>query len=562
MSWEQLIAFQGWSAISWGIIHSLWLGLIVFGVALVAQSLWPDRPRRLGFLYNVLLLTLAGSTVAIMIGYGWENHENAISLPSIEQGALLSASSPTPETPIVTLSEKIDNWVHRHQVWIGIGYLLGALFYMGSILFGYWRINKLKQAPTLSHDHLLYQCMQSIADKMGITKPVRLVETSALTVPATLGHWRPFIFLPEGLSATLSVRELEAILAHELAHIARHDYLSYWLQQWGRTLLFYHPVVHWLMAEIDTCREAACDDLATAATGDKAALANALAQVSSYSMHSAEPLLALGRKRQPLLLRVKRLLGHSTSLKTNTMNRSSIVIAALLLAGIIMLAAAPQAKTVLPVPFLTSAVTVDTPPPAPPTPPPPPLPPVPENLDLPQTPVLPPPPAMPADRSEATMEAWGDAMEEWGEQVGELMEEWGESFGESFAQMEAEWDEDYAEQMRAFGEEMRQWAEAYQGDFARSMRDMEREIRIMEREIREEQKADHEDKMATQLKAALKQDGLWQEGEPLDLHLDATTMRVNGEAQSADMHEKYVALLEQIHGQSLNGEFDIHIVLD
>lgn len=562
MSWDTLIGFQGWTAISWGIIHSLWMGLLVLGLALAGQALWADRPKRLDKLYNFLLLMLAGSTLAIMIGYGWESHENATLFPSGKKEVMLPASATAIDLPVVSYWASIETWVQRHQLWIGLGYLLGAFVLMCRTLVGYWHSRSLKKAPRLPSEHPVYQPLLSLAHKMKVHKSIQVVETTALSVPATMGHWQPFIFLPAGLSATLSVRELEAILAHELAHIARHDYLWQWMQQWAQTLLFYHPVVHWLIAEIDMCREAACDDLATAATGDKTALAKALAQVSTFPMLKQEPLLALGRKRQLLLMRVKRLLGQSTSLKTNTMNRSSIVLSALLVAGVILLAAVPKAKTVLPVPYLTSTVTVDTPPPTPPTPPPPPLPPVPNNLDIPPTPALPPPPAMPNDRSEEAMEVWGDAMEEWGEQVGELMEEWGESFGESFEQMEEEWDEDYAEQMRAFGEEMRQWAEAYQGDFSRSMRDMEREIRIMEREIREEQKAARKDKMASQLKAALKQDGLWQEGEPLDLHLDTTTMRVNGEAQSADMHEKYVALLEKIHGQSLNGDFDIHIVLD
>lgn len=562
MIWEQLIAFQGWSAISWGIIHSLWMGLIVLGLALLGQTLWANRPKQLGMLYNILLLLLAGSTLAVMIGYGWENHENAFAHPSIEQVAQLSASSHTSKTPIVSLAEKIDNWVHHHRVWIGIGYLLGALLFMSRSLFSYWQVKQLKRALPLQHEHPLYLRMQLIAQKIGITRSIQLVETSAVFVPATVGHWRPFIFLPEGLSATLSMRELEAILAHELAHIARHDYLWQWIQQWARTLLFYHPVVHWLMAEIDTCREAACDDLAVATTGDKKALAQALACVSVQSLNSPQAALALGRKRQPLLLRVKRLLGYSTSLKTNTMNRSSITIAALLLAGIIVLAAAPRAKTVLPVPFLSSSVTVDTPPPAPPTPPPPPLPPVPDNLDLPQTPVLPPPPTMPADRSEETMEAWGDAMEEWGEQVGELMEEWGESFGESFEQMEAEWDEDYAEQMRAFGEEMRQWADMYQDEFAKNMQHMEREVRIMEKEFLQEYEGHHKDELSKQLTAALQQDGLWEDGQPLQLELNAETMKVNGEQQPATLHKKYLKLLEKIHGEALEGDFDIHILLD
>lgn len=564
MIWETLISFDGWTALSWGIIHSLWIGLVVLGLALIGQIWWSGQPKRLSALHSTLLLMLAGSTLATMIGYGWEIQENATLLHTSEKEVLLSASATATDVPVTGFWNRVEIWVQHHQVWIGLSYLFGAFVFMGRALIGYWHTRQLRKAPHLSDQHPMYRQMCSVASKMGITQSIRLIESTALSVPATVGHWQPFIFLPVGLTATLSVREVEAILAHELAHIARHDYLWQWFHQAARTLLFYHPVTYLLLREIDLYREAAADDLATQITQDKTALATALAQVSSSHLVAPTSAVALGDNHKPLLRRIQRLLGHSSSLKTNTMNRSSILLSALLLAGIFVLAAATQTKTP-PNLIPASLVVVDTPPPTPPTPPsppPPPLPPVPSDLDMPQTPVLPTPPAMPADRGDDSMEKWGDAMEEWGEQVGELMEAWGESFGESFQQMEGQWDEDYVEQMRAFGEEMRQWAELYRDEFARNMRHMDREIRILEKEIIEKPDAHQKDAMADQLSTSLQQDGLWQKGESLALELDTETMNVNGVQQSAELHKKYLALVEKIHGQPIAGDFAIHILLD
>jgi beta-lactamase regulating signal transducer with metallopeptidase domain len=68
------------------------------------------------------------------------------------------------------------------------------------------------------------------------------------------------ILLPSSVISGLSVKQLEMILAHELAHIRRHDYLVNLLQSIIETLLFYHPGVWWVSRQIRKEREHCCDD--------------------------------------------------------------------------------------------------------------------------------------------------------------------------------------------------------------------------------------------------------------------------------------------------------------
>ena len=68
--------------------------------------------------------------------------------------------------------------------------------------------------------------------------------------------------VPVSALAGLTPRQVEAILAHELAHIRRHDYVVNLLQTVVETLLFYHPAVWWLSHRIRVERENCCDDLA------------------------------------------------------------------------------------------------------------------------------------------------------------------------------------------------------------------------------------------------------------------------------------------------------------
>jgi beta-lactamase regulating signal transducer with metallopeptidase domain len=82
-----------------------------------------------------------------------------------------------------------------------------------------------------------------------------------------IGWLKPAILLPVGCMAGMSLLQIEAILAHELAHIRRHDYLVSLFQSVVETLLFYHPAVWWVSSQIRREREHCCDDLAVAVSG-------------------------------------------------------------------------------------------------------------------------------------------------------------------------------------------------------------------------------------------------------------------------------------------------------
>jgi hypothetical protein len=87
-------------------------------------------------------------------------------------------------------------------------------------------------------------------------------------------------------------KHIEALLAHELAHIRRHDYLVNILQSVAESLLFYHPAVWWVSSHIRTEGELCCDDVAVAATGDRLTYACALADLELHRPEHLTPALA------------------------------------------------------------------------------------------------------------------------------------------------------------------------------------------------------------------------------------------------------------------------------
>jgi hypothetical protein len=102
---------------------------------------------------------------------------------------------------------------------------------------------------------------------------------------------------------------VRALLAHELAHILRRDYLVNILQSVAEAALFYHPAVWWISEQIRVEREACCDDMAVEATGDPVVYASALADLDSR--RRARLRLATAANGGSLVSRIRRLLGHA-----------------------------------------------------------------------------------------------------------------------------------------------------------------------------------------------------------------------------------------------------------
>ena len=104
-------------------------------------------------------------------------------------------------------------------------------------------------------------------------------------------------------SASSTATQVEAILAHELAHIRRHDYLVNLMQTVAETLLFYHPAVWWVSARIRDEREHCCDDLAVALCGDPVSYVAALTELETW--RSGEAALAPAATGGSLLNRAR-----------------------------------------------------------------------------------------------------------------------------------------------------------------------------------------------------------------------------------------------------------------
>jgi len=157
------------------------------------------------------------------------------------------------------------------------------------------------------HDRL-----RELSERLGVRPGWKFAESMLIDVPGVIGVLHPVIVVPSGALARLSAAQLEAILAHELAHVRRADYLVNACQCVAEVLLFFHPLVWWLSNRIRIEREFCCDDVVIAAEIDRVDYASALA---SLEFDRSRAVAALGAGDGDLLTRIRRVLGPDLDLQ-------------------------------------------------------------------------------------------------------------------------------------------------------------------------------------------------------------------------------------------------------
>ena len=193
--------------------------------------------------------------------------------------------------------------------WLAVAWFAGAMALSIWHLGGWVAVQRMRFLGTSGAVGPLGEQLAGLAGRMKISRPVRLLRSTVVEVPVVVGWLRPVILIPAAMLTGLSPSQLTAVLAHELAHVRRYDYLVNLLQAVVETLLFYHPAVWWLSRRIRAEREHCCDDMAIAVCGSKVEYASVLAALETSRSAPAMALAASGSSRcGPTLQRVRRVL--------------------------------------------------------------------------------------------------------------------------------------------------------------------------------------------------------------------------------------------------------------
>jgi bla regulator protein BlaR1 len=334
-------------ALGWMLIHSLWQGLII--AILLFLVLYFIRKKSAQIKYFLSFVALVGimvwAGITFINAYQYASEKQALKTQMLNNPDYLKNILSTDNTHSNEQSNqhasvinpntiKFRAFFQRNFNVICLIWFVGMLFMMvrftGGLLYTY-RLRTQKLTP-ISYEW--EQIVKNLVHKLGIKRKVEAFFSPLTRVPVTLGAIKPVVLFPISALTGLTPKEFEAVIAHELAHIMRNDYLFNILQSIMEMLFFYHPAVWIISAQVRAERENSCDNIAVDATGNKIEYIKTLAAMQIKQTEHSRLAMAFSAKRGTVLQRIKRLQKEKT-MKTNFIEG---IIAAGIIAGGLMLA--------------------------------------------------------------------------------------------------------------------------------------------------------------------------------------------------------------------------------
>jgi beta-lactamase regulating signal transducer with metallopeptidase domain len=206
-----------------------------------------------------------------------------------------AAEAPTPAS--TTWQDVFDSAVtiaNAHLAQIVAIWLAGVVILSTRLIVGWIGAHRLTTRRSHAAGDQWIRSLNRMCDSLRLRRSITLLESAAVEVPTVIGWLRPVVLLPVASLSGLSIQQIEMVLAHELAHIRRHDFIVNLMQSVIETLLFYHPAVWWISGRIRTEREHCCDDLAVAVFGDPVQYARALTRFEELRLDAQSVVAANG----------------------------------------------------------------------------------------------------------------------------------------------------------------------------------------------------------------------------------------------------------------------------
>jgi beta-lactamase regulating signal transducer with metallopeptidase domain len=262
------------------LLHFVWQGALIAALAALALRALRDATPQAR--YAVACLALAACALApVLTLLTLSIDGDRMSAPG-KDIAVLAVTGGRSVLPFAVADGWIDGLNAALPQLVAL-WAAGACALSLRICAGLAWIRRLRATPQGPAQALWQARLDALSAQAGVRRRVVLRLVDALASPAVAGCWRPAVLLPLSVVARMPVELVDALLAHELAHVRRHDYLVNLLQSAVEALLFYHPAVWWLSRRIRIEREQVADALAADALGAPRRLALALSELAESS---------------------------------------------------------------------------------------------------------------------------------------------------------------------------------------------------------------------------------------------------------------------------------------
>ena len=341
--------------LGWTLLHFIWQGAVIaalFALTLIPLSRYSARVRYLFACGFLAAMAICPIVTCLLIKTDRSIQKAAVTetmlsqtrqpqltklgdLPTSteDQSRNKPAASPAIQdesslNSALTTEARVD-WFDKFYQWIEpwipytvVLWLSGVGVLSLRLLLGWVVVLRLRRDVSAPAITVWVQRMELLASRLRVSRTVKLVESALVEVPTVIGWMRPMILIPTSAFTGLTTQQLEAILAHELAHIRRHDFLVNLVQSVVETLLFYHPAVWWLSKRIREEREHCCDDLAVSVCVSRSEYIRALVEMESLRSRS---LLVMAANGGSLLSRTRRLLRPTSDIPNSASWGASVL---------------------------------------------------------------------------------------------------------------------------------------------------------------------------------------------------------------------------------------------
>ena len=294
-------------ALSTALVDFLWQGAIVGLLLWLALAMLRHRSANARYAVSCMALTVMTLLPLATIVALWTR--SSVPASPVAGTTDIAATVAMPQTmlPIWLVADTPRIvWLEQLQLWALPIWSAGVLIFSIRLAWSYRHSFAMRRGEPCVEAEVL-STLQDLAERIGITRPIRVLVTSIADGPGVVGWLRPAVLLPPAAAMGITPQQLQAVLAHELAHIKRHDYLVNVFQVVAETVFFYHPAVWWTSKQIRIERELCCDDIAVRSCGDPIGYARALTALARQQL--ASPALTMAATGGSLLHRVQRLIG-------------------------------------------------------------------------------------------------------------------------------------------------------------------------------------------------------------------------------------------------------------
>src|SRR6266436_2599363 len=319
--------------LGWTLLHFLWQGAGLAALFAVARAVCRSASARYALAVGALVLMMASPIVT----FTWLRAQANPAVRNGAGGAAAWAGTSTQNATALSSSRApVAESRAEHpmaMLWLVEAWFLGVLLLSLRTAGGLFLIERMRRKEIKPVGGERYERCVALQRRMGLDRVIQYCECHRLDAPAVLGWLRPVVLLPVRALTGLTEEQIEAVIAHELAHIRRLDCFVNLFQIAAETLLFYHPAVWWVSQRIRAERENCCDDEAISLCGDAVNYARALTLMEEWR---TAPALMMAANRSPLAERVVRLLGLDGNAATGRTRMAGLGVSFVCLTGALL----------------------------------------------------------------------------------------------------------------------------------------------------------------------------------------------------------------------------------